>query len=111
MPNLKKYILGEKRVSETFLNYEGWNRRVSLEDGTELLVVMEKGSKRIRIAYKPRGAGAYGFHWYGKVITLDGGRSIFDPIIRKWVSSIDVGRVSKSIGCKGILEQAGLINA
>ena len=72
----------------------GWSRRAE-HDGKEFHCSVMRG-KRVRIAYKPRGPGAFGFWWFGSV-RVDG-KLIFN------------GQVAKSIGCRGLLKMAGVFN-
>ncbi len=90
-----KLKLGEKRESSMGGMVTSWARDVTLEDGRVFQVSHFRGNRRIRIAYKPRGPGMYGWHWFARVK----GEGV----------DIEVGRVSKSLGCKGILREAGLI--
>ncbi len=69
----------------------GWSRRIRY-NGTDFMVGIEQG-KLTRIAYKPRGPGAYGHHWIGFVRDAKG-------------HSLWSGRVSKSVGCAGLIRFA-----
>lgn len=69
----------------------GWSRRVSYA-GTEYIVGIERG-KRVRIMYKPRGPGAWGFWWHGFVRDVSG-RTLWSAL------------VGKSTGVLGIVREA-----
>lgn len=81
-------------TSEKRENLFGEWSRVCTVDGQEYSVFMRKG-KFVRIPYKPRGKN-HGWHWHGVVYQKDKGQ-------------IWTGRVPKSIGVRGILLCAGLI--
>lgn len=72
----------------------GWCRKVKVGD-TEYLVGVERG-KMVRIAFKPKGQNR-GFHWWGFVRTAKG-------------KEIWGGRVPKTLGCRGLLIDAGIID-
>jgi hypothetical protein len=61
------------------------------------IVGVERG-KRVRIAFKPRGAN-HGFHWWGFVRCPADGKRVWE------------GRVGKSIGARGLLKAAGVIRS
>jgi len=83
-------VLGERHENA----FSGtWSRKVTL-DGRELRVGVERG-KRVRIAFKPRNNGGWGYHYYGFV--RENGREI-------WCD-----RVQGSAGVRGILVDAGLL--
>ena len=82
--------LGQRRESGT----GGWSRPVTV-DGVAYIVGVVRG-KRVRIAYKPRGPGGWGFWWHGYVRDAKG-------------KEIWSGRVGKSAGARGILEDAGIL--
>ena len=77
-----------EKVSDDRLS-RGWVRKARV-NGVEYWVSISPG-KRVRIAFKPRGSGAYGYHWVGRVGRV-GGSEIW--------SCQDVG---KSAGCKRLL--------
>ena len=85
-------FLGPKREGRL----GGWDRQVEV-NGVQYTCAVRRG-KRVRIPYKPRGPGAYGYWWHGSVYRLgeNGG-----PILQ--------ARTIKSIGCKGLLIDAGVI--
>lgn len=87
-----KITLGEKRDN----GRGAWYREATV-GGIMYRVSMSHG-KRVRIPYKPRGPGAYGFHWYGLVRDADGHR-------------IWSGRAPKSLGVRGMLIVAGVIES
>ncbi len=70
-----------------------WSRKV-LVNGKEYRVGIERG-KRVRIAFKPRNNGGWGFHYYGFV--REDGREVWSD------------RVGGTLGAKGLLEDAGII--
>lgn len=84
-----KLTLGKKRI-----DIMGWARSVTLEDGRAYRIYVKRG-KRVRIPYKPRGQNI-GYHWWADVYE-QGGRSVAYL------------QVSKSLGVRGILREAGLI--
>lgn len=77
----------------------GWSRRVAV-GGDEYVVGVEAG-KRVRIPFKPRGVHgvkSHGYQWHGFVRTT-AGETLWD------------GRVNGSLGCRGLLDAAGLLGA
>lgn len=74
----------------------GWYRTVKV--GEQEYSVAVKRGKMVRIPYKPRGQN-HGYHWYGSVykISTNSGRVWED-------------RVPKSIGVRGMMIAAGIIN-
>lgn len=92
-----KLILGDKKVDE---QRGTWSRCCWIESGVsgdlprEVWIHHYRG-RRVRIPFKPKGPEAHGFHWHASVYSA--GRCIFDE------------RVGKSLGCRGILREAGLI--
>ena len=82
-------------TSEKRETVSGWSRTVKVGD-QEYSVSVRRG-KSVRIPYKPRGKNR-GWHWYGAVyrIGANGGR-VWDD------------RVPGSIGCRGLLIEAGVI--
>ena len=85
-----KISLSEKRTSMS-----GWARTATLSDGRVFHVNVRKG-KTVRIPYKPRGENI-GFHWWAEV---------YEPATKNRSRSF---RVSKSLGVRGILIDAGVI--
>lgn len=71
--------------------FGGWARNVRVGD-VEYQVSVRRG-KSVRIPYKPRGQNR-GWHWHGSVYA--GGKCLWS------------GRVPGSIGCRGLLEEAGV---
>ena len=71
----------------------GWSRRVRVGDA-EYSVIMRRG-KSVRIPFKRRGQNR-GWQWHGEV--YQNGRVVWS------------GRVPGSLGCNGILEEAGIID-
>jgi hypothetical protein len=82
----------------TFLNakqtglFGDWSRICQL-DGNTYHVSVRRG-RSVRIAFKPRGQNR-GWHWHGSVYS--NGKCLW------------AGRVDKSIGARGLLIQAGVI--
>jgi hypothetical protein len=70
-----------------------WSRKVRV-NGVEYYCSLSQG-RHVRIAYKPRGQNI-GHHWHGHVVRVGGGEIWSD-------------RVSKSAGCKSMLEAALLV--
>jgi hypothetical protein len=70
----------------------GWSRTCRV-NGVDYHVSVTRG-KSVRIAYKPRGQNR-GWHWHGCVYS--NGRCLF------------AGRVTKSIGVRGLLIEAGAL--
>ena len=81
-------------TTEKIEKMDGWSRRVKVGD-TEYYCSVRRG-KMVRIPYKPRGENK-GFHWYGAVYEVGGSRIWED-------------RVPGSIGCRGLLFEAGVID-
>lgn len=74
----------------------GWSRDV-IVDGQEYSVSVARG-KRVRIAFRPRGRNI-GWHWYAQVWTIGkDGKRVWGP-----------ERVPGSLGVRGILKDAGII--
>jgi uncharacterized membrane protein len=67
--------------------------------GDRLYMVSVRTGKRIRIPYKPRGPGAYGYQWIGRVHSIDDGERI------TWE---DI--VGGSLGVRGLLRYAGVLD-
>lgn len=82
--------LGEKRTAL----FGSWYRTAEVGD-KKFHVGVERGKKK-RIAFKPRGPGAYGYEWHG-FVRDERGRDIWS------------GRVGKSLGTRGLLRAAGLL--
>ncbi len=77
-----------------------WTRKVTIynpdnsaQNGLALVVVRRRG-RRVKIPYKPKGENI-GYHWWGDV--YDDGHCLWS------------GRVSKSLGVRGILRTAEII--
>lgn len=77
--------------------FGGWSRNVKVGD-QEFALSVRRG-RSVRIPYKPRGQNR-GWHWHGSVyrIGANGGHVWSD-------------RVPGSIGCRGLLLEAGVIEA
>jgi hypothetical protein len=71
---------------------DGWSRRCRV-NGVEYHVSVQRG-RSVRIAYKPRGQNR-GWHWHGSVYS--DGKCLWSD------------RVPKSIGVRGLLLDAGVI--
>ena len=78
---------GEKRE-----NFQGWSRTVKVGD-QEYAVSVRRG-KSVRIMYRKE----RGWHWNGSVYRIHGNEG------HVWS-----GRVPGSIGCRGLLIEAGVI--
>lgn len=88
-----KYILiGARRP----MSFGGWSQMVCVAD--RLYVVGVEPGKRVRIAYKPRGKGAYGYQWLGFVRSADDGKRVY------WRDD-----VPGSLGVRGLLTDAGVL--
>ena len=74
--------------------FGGWSRTVLVGE-VEYSCSVRRG-KSVRTPYKPRGQNR-GWHWHGAVYRLGGGGRVWE------------GRVPGSIGCRGLLAEAGLI--
>jgi hypothetical protein len=74
----------------------GWSRNVMVGD-QEYAVSVRRG-KSVRIPYKPRGKNR-GFHWHGSVYKIG-----------KNCGQVWSDRVPGSIGCRGLLIEAGVID-
>lgn len=83
----------------------GWSRVVELDDGRRFRVTVTRGN-RVRIAFKPIGPTGFGYKWYGRVWELTdamvGGRHV--DTVEVWE-----GEVGKSIGARGLLTYAGIV--
>jgi hypothetical protein len=88
-----KLKLGTKNVKS--FDSECWARTVTLEDGRQFRVFVNRGN-RVRIPYKPRGQNI-GYQWHADVYEV-GGRRIAGFL------------VTKSLGVRGILKRAEIIN-
>ena len=88
-PGKVKIVLGLKT---TQFQFGGWARSLTI-DGAEYRVGVTRG-KAVRIAYKPRGENI-GHQWNGWVM--------------KWGSNIWAGRVGGSLGARGLLKRADVI--
>lgn len=88
MAGPKIAFVTEKRVSS-----DGWARTVTV-GGVEYQCSVRHW-KPVRIAYKPRGQNR-GWKWWGTVYKTGGGR-------------VWSGEVPGSIGCRGLLAAAGLV--
>lgn len=85
-----KIVLGDKHLYQM---QRGWSRKVTV-DGVEYRVGVEQG-KAVRIPYKRRGQNR-GYRWYGFVRDT-AGKAIWE------------GEVAKTLGARGLLGLAGLI--
>jgi len=85
-------LIGQRRPS----TWGGWSQMVCV--GDRLYMVSMRTGKRIRIPYKPRGPGAYGHQWIGRVHSIDDGKRI------EWE---DI--VGGSIGVRGLLRYADIL--
>lgn len=81
--------------SDKIENMAGWSRQVKVGD-QEYSCSVRRG-KSVRIPYKPRGQNK-GWHWYGSVYRIGANAG------RVWED-----RVPGSIGCRGLLIEAGII--
>ncbi len=90
--------LEEKQVFRG-LGDAGWSRVVELDDGRRFRVTVSRGN-RVRIAFKPAGPGGWGFKWYGRVSEF---------VDLNLHAEIWHGEVGKSIGARGLLARAGLV--
>ena len=72
----------------------GWYAKVEVS-GSVYFVGVERGN-RVRIPYKPRGAGAYGFQHWGLVRDAQAKPLFYD-------------RVPGSLGIRGLLRAAGVL--
>lgn len=91
---MSTYILiGQRRVSD----WGGWSQSVFA--GDRLFVSSVRPGKRVRIPFKPRGPGAYGHQWIGRIHTIDDGARI------EWEDT-----VGGSIGVRGLLRHAGVLS-
>jgi hypothetical protein len=77
-------------------NMAGWSRRVKV--GEQEYACSVRRGKSVRIRYKPRGENM-GWHWYGAVYKVGSNAG------RVWED-----RVPGSIGCRGLLIEAGVIS-
>ena len=84
-----------KSLSPKNENFRGWSRIATLSDERQFYVSVTRG-KRVRIPYKPRGQNI-GFHWHATVTERNG-------------KVRDAFRVPKSLGVRGILRHAGVID-
>ena len=73
--------------------FGGWSRGVQV--GEHRYICSVRCGKSIRIPYKPRGKNR-GWQWHGAVYEYGGG-------------CLFAGRVPGSIGCRGLLIEAGVI--
>lgn len=74
----------------------GWARTVRVGD-QEYGCSVRRG-KSVRIMYKPRGQNR-GWHWHGSVYRIGAN-----------AGHVWTGRVPGSIGCRGLLHEAGIID-
>lgn len=79
------------------MKFGGWSQMVCV--GDRLYSVGVEPGKRVRIMYKPRGAGAYGFKWWGFVRSIDDGARV------NWSDL-----VAGSLGVRGLLIDAGILS-
>lgn len=87
---MKIEFTGERRD-----DMSGWSRTVRV--GTQEYQVSVRRGKSVRIPYKPRGKNR-GWHWHGSVYR-----------IRENAGLVWTDRVPGSIGCRGLLLDAGII--
>ena len=92
MKTIEKIEFTSDRI-ETFF---GWSRRVRV-GGQEYAISVRRG-KSVRIPYQRRGHNK-GWHWHGAVYRISTNHG------RVWE-----GRVPGSIGCRGLLFEAGVVN-
>lgn len=78
------------------MSFGGWSQQVCVAD--RLYVVGVEPGKRVRIMYKPRGPGAYGYKWHGFVRSADDGARV------NWSDE-----VPGSLGVRGLLIDAGIL--
>lgn len=83
-------------TSEKRETFGGWSRCVKVGD-QEYSVSVRRG-KMVKIPYKPRGQNK-GYHWYGAVYKIGSNQG------RVWED-----RVPGSIGCRGLLFEAGVFD-
>lgn len=88
------YILIGKRLP---LSFGGWSQMVCV--GDRLYRVGVQPGKRVRIHYKPRGPGAYGYKWNGFVHSVDDGPRVY------WNDE-----VPGSLGVRGLLIDSGVLS-
>lgn len=89
-----KYILiGARRP----MDFGGWSQMVCVAD--RLYTVGIQPGKRVRIQYKPRGKGAYGYKWNGFVRSMDDGKRVYLNF-----------EVPGSLGVRGLLIDAGILS-
>jgi hypothetical protein len=75
--------------------FGGWARSVRV--GEQEFACSVRRGKMVRIPYKPRGQNK-GYHWHGSVYRIGAGSGcVWD------------GRVPGSIGCRGLLVEAGIL--
>ena len=79
-------------TSEKRDNFMGWSRTVKIGE-QEYALSVQRG-KSVRIMYRKK----RGFHWHGSVYRIRSNEG------RVWV-----GRVPGSIGCRGLLIEAGVL--
>lgn len=82
------------KLSPKNVSIRGWSRKATLDDGRVFWISVTRG-KRVRIPFKPRGQNI-GFHWHAHVQEY--------PKDHHWA-----GRVTKSLGVRGCLIEAGVI--
>jgi hypothetical protein len=82
-------------TSDRTETFSGWSRSVYV-DGQEYSVSVKRG-KAVRIPYKRRGHNR-GWQWHGSVYR-----------ITKNHGHVWTGRVNGSIGCRGLLVEAGVL--
>lgn len=78
-------------------SFSGWSRTVKVRD-QEYAVSIRRG-KSIRIPYKPRGKNR-GWQWWGSVYRIANNHG------KVWED-----RVPGSLGCRGLLVEAGVIDS
>lgn len=91
----------------------GWSRIVHTDDHRKFRVTVTRGN-RVRIAFKPIGPTGFGYKWYGRVWELTQ-VSMTSPqhhtLSEQHEVSTEIwhGEVGKSIGARGLLTYAGIV--
>jgi hypothetical protein len=86
----KTTVKMEPKVESAF----GWHRRVQVDGRTVCCSVTR--DRKVRIPFKPRGPGAFGWRYSGSVRDSETGECLFS------------GRVVGTLGVRGLLKRAGL---
>jgi|WetSurMetagenome_2_1015567.scaffolds.fasta_scaffold570270_2 hypothetical protein len=95
--NPKPYVIDTHQPTEGPWHVTSWGNRyasVTLADGRKFALGVER-NKVVRIPYKPRGQNR-GWTWNGYVMDANG-------------HTVASGKVSGTIGVRGLLQMAGLI--